>query len=346
MRIAVCSPNVCTRCSQTSLVAKEAGHEIHLVTHHGSVHRQFNERFNSVAAFQSQEQMLTAIGNIDPDLIHIQDRPHRIAYDILTADWDCPVVYDMHDFASQMVPGRVHPGDEGEWWAVRRASALVFVSEGHKRYAEKVLGATQPSAVVPSMVKAEFFPKRRSTHLGAAIWEGGLFTEPDDSPRLYIDQRDIIRRFELIGQVAVLHPALANDDLVQAYAAVGAFLHSPQMYPTLMAELSRYDFGWYGQTLDHDQVHETLPNKMFEMIAAGLPVLVINAREAGKFVEKHGVGIHVRRPEDLIYVKKDLLALRGKMWERRHEFTREKACESLWPLYERLTGKCGRPHAA
>lgn len=346
MRIAVPTFNLCIRAAQSALVAKAVGHEIHLVLHLSAAHRQLNERFDSISIFESREQMVAAIGNIAPDIIHVQDRPHQIAYDVLAADWDCPVVYDVHDFASQMVPGRIQPGDEGEWWAIRRASGLVFVSEGHRRYAERTYKKLGPNVVVPSNPCEEFLPKTRAPQLAAAVWEGGLFAEHEGSPRAYIDQRDIIRRFTTTGQACVIHGAQASGDVERAYADAGAIIHAPQLYPALLSELSRYEFGWYGQAEDHDQVHDTLPNKVFEYVGAGIPVLVINAREAGKFIEEHGLGVHVRRPEDLVYAKPRLMGLKPALWERRHEFTREKWITPLWGLYESLTGKKGAPNVA
>jgi glycosyltransferase involved in cell wall biosynthesis len=347
MRICAVSLNFCIRATQTCLAARAAGHEVHAVVALEACGRQFNGQLDSIATFSTESQMLKAIENTRPDIIHVHDRPHQIPGTVLSREWPCPVVHDVHDMFSCMVPGQTAAEDSPfERDSLLKADGLVFVSEPNLQYAAKRYGQLPPSMVVKSAVSTKFFPPIRFPRIGSAVWGGGLYREDKGTPRNYIDQREIVSRFASVGQSATVYCAPADAGVMEAYAACGAIMAGVQPYVTMLQAYSRYDFGWYGQTEDHQQIHDTLPNKLFEYVAAGLPVLVINAREAGRFVEEQGLGVHIRRPEDVVYVRDRLEALRPTLWEHRYAFTRENECRALWPWYEQLIrAKAGKGKA-
>ncbi|MBE3043389.1 glycosyltransferase [Candidatus Bathyarchaeota archaeon] len=339
MKIAVVSQNMCMRATQTSLVSKARGHSVYLVVHQEAKVRQFDSTYDSMSYYITKDQMLCALKELKPDLIHVHDRPHRIAFDVIGAKLGVPVVHDLHDMFSMLVPNGYHPDDSPfEDTSIKGADGLVFVTETNKAWAEKRWGPLPPSVVVPSGVMSQFYPAIRFPLTGAGVWGGGAYVEPEASARFYIDQRPIIQRFLSVGQPTVVYHAPADPGVPEQYEAAGAIMGGVKNYLVMLQEYSKFEFGWYGQVTDHGQIHDTLPNKLFEYLAAGIPVVVINATTAGEFVEKHGVGIHIRRPEDIVWRKDELPEIRARCWTKRYEFTREKCCESMWPLYEKLTG--------
>ena len=344
LRLAFVSYNSCVRMRQTALAAMLAGHEAHLLVHRDAALREFNDRFSSLSVFNSPHQLTEGLKNIRPDIILAHDRPHQIvatALDCAKEAGGIPVIHDVHDMFSLMAPGQHNDADEPhEARTLREAAGLVFVSESNRQYAEKKYGPLPPNVVSKSAVLSQFFPSFKMLRVGGAVWGGGLYVESPSSPRFYIDQREIIRRFAGIGQSATIyHAPLDVPGSDAEYAQAGAILGGMESYLPMLAKYSRYDFGWYGQTTDHPQIHGTIPNKLFEYTAAGIPTLVINASEAGKYVEEQGIGVHIKRPEDLIYVRDRLEALRPKVWARRWAITREKETQCLWELSERLAKK-------
>jgi glycosyltransferase involved in cell wall biosynthesis len=322
------------RASQTTLAARKAGHSVHVVVGLNETHaerRVFNDKMHTVSIFTTPEQLRDSILMTQPDVIHVHDRPHELAAEVIKLRLGIPVVVDVHDMDSVLVSGFQNPA---EAQSLIEADGLVFVSEQNRKYAIAKYDPLPPSIVVHSTVLSDLFPLTRMPRISAAVWEGGLYTEDPPSPRAYIDQREIVARFNAVGQSTILFPAEDLPGVAPVYRAAGGLVLPGMALPPLIEYLTRFEFGWYGQTTDHQQIHDTIPNKLFEMVAAGLPVLVINAREAGKFVEEHGLGIHVEKPEDIVRVKDRLMALRPQIWQKRYEFTREKSCFPLWALYE------------
>jgi hypothetical protein len=341
MRIALVSINLCVRARQTALAAMAKGHEVHLLVRSDAGLREFNDQATSIATFFTKSQFAAVLRIVKPDIILVHDRPHQIVSDLLEVRGEAsnaPIIHDVHDMFSLMVPGEKNADDSPfEDHSITDVDGLVFVSESNKRYAEARWPNLPPSVVSRSAVLGRFFPNMRGPHLGGAVWGGGLYAEPPNSPRAYIDQRELIFRLASIGKsTTVYHAPLDVLGTDKQYEAAGAVLGGTRGFLEMLYSYSRYDFGLYGQTTDHPQIHGTIPNKLFEYTAAGIPTLVINADEAGRYVEEMGIGIHIRRPEDLIYVHDKLLALRPKVWERRWNITREKETEALWPLCEKL----------
>ena len=338
-RIALVSANMCIRATQTGLAVQKFGYDVHVVVKADAALRQFNGKFKGVHVFFNRDQCYETLRRLEPDLIHVHDRPHQVAADIIREQFGVPVVNDVHDMDSFLNMPIGSP--LAEVYALEAADALVFVSEGYKKAAEYWYKHLPPSIVVPSMVCEHLMPDKRKPHIGAAVWEGGLWKHDEGDPRHYIDQRKIARKLLDQGIGVVFHPAPTTQENIDAYTATGAMVYRTMPFAPLIETLTRYDFGWYGQTENAEQIHITLPNKLFDYIAAGIPVLVINAREAARFVEDNGVGVAIQRPEDASFVLDKLKAIRETLWERRKLFTRERAVRPLLELYETLLRKQG-----
>lgn len=348
MRIAVVSYHCCIRCTQSSLAAQKFGHEVHLVVSREAEHRQFNDRYASESVYWTRSQLLKSIDNIEPDLIHIHDRPHQVAADVIRAKLGVPVVVDVHDQDSLLDLPMGPPLNEAV--ALQRAAGLVFVSEPYREWAEEWLGPLPPSVVVPSMVCEDIMPTcdQRKPRLGGACWEGGLYVHSPGDPRRYIDQREIVKGFTANGVACCLHSAPEGfPDNVGPYTDAGGTVFQPMAYTPLLRLMTQYDFGWYGQAADSDseQIHRTLPNKLFDYVAAGLPVVVVNAREAARYVEENGLGIAISSPEQIRMHVDDLREMRKSdvIWQKRMDFTRERAITPLLDLYDRLVPNKARP---
>lgn len=339
MRICVVSQNCCVRASQTALAAKAAGHEVYLSVFVNAAKRQFNDRMDAVSVWFNKGQMLRSIERLQPDIVHVHDRPHTIASAIIDAKLGVPVVHDVHDMDSllAMPSGPA----QHEAFSLQKADGLVFVSEPYQKYAEHWFSPLPPTVVVPSATCEALMPQQRRPPIGAAVWEGGLYVKEPKDPRFYIDQRKIAATLLAQGQAVCIHPAPEGfPENGEQYSDMGATVFTPVAYESLLSHLTAYEFGWYGQgDTDSRQIHDTLPNKLFDYVAAGLPVLVVNAKEAARFVTENRLGVAIEKPEEFKRVKAELVALREGIWTRRKEFTRERYIKPLLALYDRLAGK-------
>ena len=66
-----------------------------------------------------------------------------------------------------------------------------------------------------------------------------------------------------------------------------------------MKSLGRHDWGLVGNTVRTGQWEVAMPNKLFEYMACGVPVVSMNAKVCANFVQESDVGISVEGPEEL-----------------------------------------------
>ena len=104
----------------------------------------------------------------------------------------------------------------------------------------------------------------------------------------------------------------------------------------LLTQLSRHDWGLVGnlrQTLEWDVA---MPNKLFEYIAAGVPVVSMYASEAGEFIERHGLGIQVKSMEELRDRWREHEPIRRHLLKTRLAWCMERHIHELEALYAGL----------
>ena len=106
----------------------------------------------------------------------------------------------------------------------------------------------------------------------------------------------------------------------------------------LLEVLPTYDFGWAGfnATLNGPHLDTALPNKAFEYVGCGLPVLTLGHRALARLVAEEGVGVSLPGLDDLGTRLRSLdqPALRRRVAEVRRRFTVEAHVERLVELYE------------
>ena len=106
----------------------------------------------------------------------------------------------------------------------------------------------------------------------------------------------------------------------------------------LLQELPHYDLGWAGfnSELNRPHLDTALPNKAFEYIGCGLPVLTLGHRALARFVEEEGVGVSLDSFEDLPgrLTALDIPALRRRVMGARQRLTVEANIGRVTDLYE------------
>ena len=105
-----------------------------------------------------------------------------------------------------------------------------------------------------------------------------------------------------------------------------------------MQGLPGYDFGWAGfnARLNAPHLDTALPNKAFEYVAAGLPVLTFDHRALAGFVETEGLGLRLDGIDGLGARLRalDLPALQARVAAARHGLTVEANISQVLGLYD------------
>jgi glycosyltransferase involved in cell wall biosynthesis len=283
----------------------------------------------------------TAIAEFRPDVIHSHNLPDSLTVLALELSGRVPVVHDVHDLQSlRRTPyedGFPEPDDPLglERRAVEGCAALVTVSEellaeigARHRLPERTL-------VLPNYALRRDLPERIEDgrpprERPRLVYQGTLSTNGG-----HYDLRELFAGIAAQGVELHVYPAR----LVDGYDDLeGVHIHETLTPAALLRELPAYDLGWAGFNAGLNATHldTALPNKAFEYLGCGLPVLTLRHRALARFLEERGLGLSLDTVEDLAGVLEtaDLQALRRRVAAARFEFTFESRMADILDLYE------------
>jgi glycosyltransferase involved in cell wall biosynthesis len=290
-----------------------------------------------------------AIKEFQPDLIHCHNLPDELT--VLAqelTEGTIPVIHDVHDLQSL----RSTPYEDGfpepddplalERQAVEESAGLVAVSEEMRaeleaRYRLPAAVAILPNYALLRDLPAELPPPdRRRDGPPRVVYQGTLSVNDG-----HYDLREAFAAILDAGLRLDVHPARE----VPSYRAMadrnpGMTVHDTLDPAALLATLPRYDLGWAGFNAARNSAHldTVLPNKVFEYLGCGLPVLTLDHRALSAFVTAEGVGVSLSSLDDLPeqVAALDLVALRTRVAHVRRRFTVEGAMDGIADLYEQV----------
>lgn len=284
----------------------------------------------------------TAIADFRPDVIHSHNLPDSLSVLALQlTEGRIPVVHDVHDLQSlRRTPyedGFPEPDDplELERVAVEGCAALVTVS--HELLAEIDARHDVPGSrlVFPNYALASDLPEsvaaeRPLEGRPRLVYQGTLSTNGG-----HYDLRGLFAAIARQGIELHVYPARQ----VEGYDALpGVHLHDTLTPSALLQALPSYDLGWAGFNAELNASHldTALPNKAFEYLGCGLPVLTLRHRALSRFLQERGLGVSLDAAEDLSRVLEtiDLPELRRRVAGARFEFTFESRIGEILELYE------------
>jgi glycosyltransferase involved in cell wall biosynthesis len=289
-----------------------------------------------------------AIEEFEPDLIHSHNLPDSLTVLALElVGGDVPVVHDAHDlFSLRRTPyedGLPEPDDplELEKLAIEGSTALVTVSD---EMTAAIRARHRPPPFVeafPNYALARDLPTSRGSssngHLAGPpriVYQGTLSTNGG-----HYDLREIFTAIVRAGaELDVYASRPAPDYRELADATPGMRFHDTLPPALLFRELTRYDFGWAGfnASVNGPHLDTALPNKLFDYLGCGLPVLTLRHRALHRFVEREGVGLSLESPDELgeRIREVDLTGLRRRVAAARSRLTVEANIHRIDGLYE------------
>jgi glycosyltransferase involved in cell wall biosynthesis len=99
-------------------------------------------------------------------------------------------------------------------------------------------------------------------------------------------------------QKVYLYSANDGEDFAD-YAHERILVSRPLVYPEMLDALMTHSAGLVGSPYPLEDFKDSMPNKLFEYISAGIPAIVVNAPEAKEYVEFHGIGLGVNGPSEI-----------------------------------------------
>ena len=282
-----------------------------------------------------------------PDLIHSHNLPDSltvIALELFAGR--VPVVHDVHDLQSLRQTPYEHGFPEPdeplalEQLAIEECSALVAVSEELLEEIRARHHVTAPTLAFANYALWRELPpvlppaERRNGHPPHLVYQGTLSTNGG-----HYDLAGIFRAIVSEGLSLDVYPSRP----VPAYAELAADLpglrvHATLPPPRLLAALPAYDFGWAGfnSALNGAHLDTCLPNKFYEYVGCGLPVLTLGHRALSRLVGDGTLGLSLTTLDDLVgqLSAVDVVEFRRCIAAARFELTVEAHIHRLAELYE------------
>jgi len=295
-----------------------------------------------------------------PFVIHSHNAPDLLTISAIEAvNADVPVIHDCHEALTLRETGYyATDGEETirkqyprqEKMANEQADGRIYVTEGVRDYIQGRYNA-DPSkdlvfysyickSMVPRRLRRKISEKDGQTHI---VYIGTVTSVIEDS---HYDLREIFREIADRGIHVHMYVSIwgARDKAYQHLAEENDFIHyhGHLDQKSLLHEITQYDFGWAGfngNQRNREHLDVALPNKIFEYIGCGLPVLAFPHKNIREFLDRYDVGLVIdevdKMPSQLRGDKTE--SVRRNVLNSRQRFTIERNIGKLIRYYEHLS---------
>lgn len=107
-------------------------------------------------------------------------------------------------------------------------------------------------------------------------------------------------------------------------------------YNQLLEQLGQYKWNIVGNNIKHKVWDYAMPNKFFDSLAAGSPVVNFGCKAVAKLIDRYGFGVNVDSVDEFENVYDDHLKYRANVFKNRDMFSMESGIHNLEALYGRL----------
>lgn len=348
LRVTFVSGHACIRCQKEAMGLASKGYKVNHIA--GNLPSLF-EHYNTFTVTPSLDHYIEAVKLYDKvtDIYHVQNEPSYFVT-LLKEHSEKPVVLDVHDtFLTRVTHEEFEKSQEGEktvnrYYTEERnnfqlADGLVFVSDPVKDITCDTYGLDQPSAVLPHFMPKRLYQYNTKEWLGGLVYEGRV----DLKKRVqevqsmhgfrYCDYEDLAKDAHELGLDFHLYAMRDNPEFMEVYKDI-SFVHPPKEYNKLLRAISRHDWGLVGNIHHTPQWEVTFANKLFEYIAACVPIVAMNAKHCGEFILEHDIGIVVDSVAELAERWGEHREKRANLIKKRNQFTMENNIHVLENLYE------------
>jgi glycosyltransferase involved in cell wall biosynthesis len=286
-----------------------------------------------------------------PDIVHSHNLPDELTVEALgVVNGRVPVVHDVHDLQSlRRTPyedGFPEPADplRLEKLAVEGSAGLIVVSD---ELLEEIRARHELPArtlVFPNFALGRDLPERlpsrngRPSGLPRLVYQGTVATNGG-----HYDLRDLFASVVESRVTLDVHAAREAPEYERLARRSNRLTYHAPLPPTeLLRVLPSYDFGWAGfnDGLNAAHLDTVLPNKVFEYLGCGLPVITLGHRAIKRFLEEEGLGVALESVSELDarLGELDLSTLRTRVEAARPALTVEANIGRLRDFYEALAG--------
>ena len=247
-----------------------------------------------------------------------------------------PVVHECHDIGYEYASAEA---DKVTEHVMKNVNKIITVSSGMDEYLDKRYGVKDKCTIIYPYPNQKLLPikmRSMSPECNRMVYQGGLSL--NDAPTSKYNHRFYKNIFNTLGrqrlkiEVYPAHPETKPTN--HGYFIIRS--HVPDI-SKLYTILTQYDFGFVGYHKTKSEVMDiAMPNKLFEYIACGLPILGMDYDLISKFVTDNKFGVIINKnslslPKDF---KQQMIDAKMNVLKRRSEFIMENQIHKLKEVYD------------
>lgn len=352
MRIGMVAGHACIRVQKMALPLIQRGHTVHLIAKKMPSFFEEYATFTFTPAIDNYIQAIKVLSK-SVDLFHVHNEPSWFVTAIKEYT-DVPVIIDVHDSdVARMTDEQEQALKKAGFTAYRRnveernnfqlSDGLVYPSDSFAGIVQSFYRLKQPQLVLPSYVPRSLFQYNLGEYYGGLVYEGrvDLKEEVDKDPQngySYCEYSELAKKTHELGIQFNIYAVRSDEKFINAYKDI-ALVHEPKEFSKMLKRISRHDWGLVGNIHKTPEWDVALPNKLFEYLAAGVPVVAINAKTCSDLIDDYGIGITVNSLEELKDRWREHEQCRKNVIKYRQEFCMDKNIEGLELLYKAVLQK-------
>jgi glycosyltransferase involved in cell wall biosynthesis len=307
-----------------------------------------------------EDDLKELINKVHPFVIHSHNAPDNLTISAIKAvKGKVPIIHDCHEALTLRETGYYVSDDEEtikikyprqEKIANEKSDGRIYVTEGVRDYIQKrydvdpskdmVFYSYVSNSIVPSQLRRKISTKDGETHV---VYIGTVTSRIEDS---HYDLREIFQEIADHGLHLHMYVSIwgAKDEAYKHLAEENDRIHHHGHLDQkkLLQEITGYDFGWAGFNVNpknREHLDVALPNKVFEYIACGLPVLAFPHKNIKEFIDRHKIGLvfnSVNETLSQLQNRKKIKNIIMNVLNARYKFIVEKNISRLIKYYEKL----------
>ena len=293
----------CIRNYKMAVALRAAGHRVTLAYTRSRLSQAYpelsDETYDECVLVRDYRQLWDLTASYD--IVHCHNEPDLLTVAALAGT--APVVHDTHDLISLRRPDDANLAFF-EGVANRAADGRVYTTPYQMEEARNLYGVTGPSLVLHNYVSQGDLPRRKLPKLSQADGQVHLVYEGGVRARGHRDFGELFRDLAARGLHVHVYPMKCDEEVArQMTGSPNLHYHQPVSPKQIIEEMTQYDFGIIPFNLDQGKrrfLDTTIANKLYEYLAAGLPVIATDLRSYREYFREHPVGLTYAGADDIV----------------------------------------------